>query len=89
MRTMSRHQPNDHYLSEYWLPEPPTGWHEQDWLLIIDALDRYTWEADLTEGQELRTYQLVEAIARLHGTVSLGALQRLDLDHFNQYARQC
>lgn len=43
---------------------------------------------DLTQGQELRAYQLLEAIARLHGTVSLGAVQRIDVDHFKQYARQ-
>lgn len=33
-------------------------------------------EEDLTEGQELRAYQLIESTTRLHGMVSLGALQR-------------
>lgn len=84
---MSRSEPNDHHRSEYRSPEPPTGWHEQDWLLIIDALDRYVWERDLTEGQELRAYQLVESMARLHGSVSFGTTQRLDIDHFDQYNR--
>lgn len=84
---MSRYQSEEDSCSEYRPPEPPTGWHEQDWLLIIDALNRYSWEEDLTDGQELRAYQLVEAIARLHGVVSLGAVQHLDVDHFDQYAR--
>lgn len=40
----------------------------------------------LTDGQELRAYQLIESIARRQGTVSLGAIQRLDADHFDQYS---
>ena len=78
---------NDRSRSDYRPPEPPSDWHDQDWLLVLDALNRYTWEVDLNEGKELRAYQLVESIARLHGTVSLGAIQRLDSEHFDQYAR--
>jgi hypothetical protein len=73
---------------DYRPPEPPCGWHDQDWLLILAALDHYALEGHLTEGQELRAYQLLESIAQLHGTVSLGAVQRLDVGHFDQYARR-
>lgn len=68
-------------------PEPPSGWHEQGWLLVLEALDHYTREHTITEGQKLRAYQLVELIVRLHSTVSLGVIQRQDLEHFEQYAR--
>lgn len=74
-------------MAEYHPLEPPTGWHEQDWLLILEALDHYAREGHLTQGQELRAYQLLESIARLHGTVSLGATHRLDEEHFQQYTR--
>lgn len=76
-----------HHQSDYRPPEPLKGWHDQDWLLILLALDQYAREGDITEGQELRAYQLVESIAQLHGTVSLGAVRRLDVDYFEQYAR--
>ena len=69
-------------------PDLPLGWHEQDWLLVLEALDHYAREHAITEGQELRAYQLVESIAHLHGTVSLGAIQRQDLEYFEQYARR-
>ena len=78
----------NHHRPDYRPPEPPTDWHDQDWLLILTALDQYARAGDVTAGQELRAYQLVESIARLHGTVSLGAIQRLDSEYFDQYARQ-
>ena len=77
-----------HHRSDYRSPEPPTAWHEQDWLLVLEALDHYAREHQLTEGQELRAYQLLKGIAQLHGIVSLGAIQHLDINHFEQYARQ-
>lgn len=43
--------------------EPPAGWHDQDWLLILVALDWYAREGDITDSQELRAYHLVESIA--------------------------
>ena len=66
--------PNHHH-PEYRPPEPPTGWHDQDWLLILIALDWYARDGpnDVTEGQELRAYQLVESIAQLHGPFRSGA----------------
>jgi hypothetical protein len=73
---------------DYRPPESPRGWHEQDWLLILVALDHYVLEGNLTEGQALRAYQLLEGLAQLHGTTSLGAIQHLDDDYFDQYARQ-
>ena len=73
---------------DYRPPEPPNDWHEQDWLLILEALDRYALEGCLTEGEELRSYQLVESIARMHGTRSLGAVQRRDGSYFEQYTRR-
>ncbi len=87
-RDRHRHRPRSTYRPDYRPPEPPRGWHEQDWLLILEALDYYALDRHLTQGQELRAYQLVEAIARLHGTVSLGATQRLDVEYFKQYARR-
>lgn len=78
---------HDHHRSDYHSPEPPTDWQEQDWLLILEALDHYAREGDVTEGQELRAYQLVESIAYLHGTASLGTIQCLDSEDFAQYAR--
>lgn len=45
---------------DYRPPEPPSGWHDQDWLLVLVALEYYALEGDLTEGQELRAYQLLE-----------------------------
>lgn len=76
-----------HRRPDYRPPEPSTGWHDQDWLLILIALDQYAREETITEGLELRAYQLVESIARLDGTVSLGAIQCLDVDYFERYAR--
>lgn len=66
---------HDQHRSDYRPPEPPTDWHDQDWLLILTVLDQYAREETITEGLELRAYQLVESIARLDGTVSLGAIQ--------------
>lgn len=65
-------------------PDPPIGWHDQDWLLSLEALDQYARKHLLTEGQERRAYQLLESIAQLHGTVSLGVIHRLDVDQFEQ-----
>lgn len=81
---MSRPSPQDQ-RSNYCLPELPTEWHTQDWLLILDALEKYLWNQPITDGQELRLCQLIESIAKMHGTVSLGAVQYLDVDHFDQY----
>lgn len=52
------------------------------------ALDHYVREYRLTEGQKLRAYQLIELIAQLRGTVSLGAISCFDDEYFKQYARQ-
>lgn len=52
-----------HRRPDYRPPEPSTGWHDQDWLLILIALDQYAREETITEGLELRAYQLVESIA--------------------------
>lgn len=76
----------DRYRSDYRTPgpEPPRGWHEQDWLLILEALDYYALEGYLPPDQELRAYQLVEAIAQLHGTCLSCAYDRRDVEHFDQ-----
>ena len=76
----------DRRRPDYRPPEPPIDWHDQDWLLILEALDRYALGGQLTEGEELRAYQLVESIARMHGIRSLGAVQRRDARYFEQYA---
>lgn len=73
---------------DYRPSEPPIEWHTQDWLLILDALEQYLWNQPITDGQELRLYQLIESIAKMYGTVSLGAVQYLNVDHFDQYNRQ-
>ena len=78
----------DQRRPDYRPPEPPIDWHEQDWLLILEVLDRHALEGDLTEGEELRAYQLVESIARMHGTRSLGAVRRRDVRYFEQYILQ-
>lgn len=87
---MPRNQDHDQdkHRSDYRPPEPPAGWHDQDWLLILVALDWYAREGDVTDGQELRAYQLVESIAHLPGTVSLGSARFLDSGYFDQYARR-
>ena len=74
---------SDHCRADYRPPEPPTDWHEQDWLLILEALDRYALYGQLTEGEELRAYQLVESIARNYGLCSLGAVQQRDIRYSN------
>lgn len=84
---MSRRHPMEHH-PHYRPPEPPRDWHEQDWWLILDALEEYLWNQPITDGQELRLCQLIESIAKMHGTVSLGAIQRLDAAHFDQYDHQ-
>lgn len=84
---MSRQSPTDR-RPDYRPPEPPADWHTQDWLLILDALEEYLWNQPITDGQELRLCQLIESIARMHGTVSVGAVQYLDVTHFDQYDRQ-
>lgn len=82
---MSRRHPVDCDRLDYQPTELPIEWHTQDWLLILDALEEYLWNQPITDGQELRLCQLIESIARMHGTVSLGAVQYLDVDHFVQY----
>lgn len=73
-------------------PEPLTQWHFQDWLLVVDALEYYLREkermGEITAGQELRLCTLTESIARMYGLPSLGAVQHLDVDHFDQYDRR-
>lgn len=54
---------HDHHRSDSRSPELPTDWYEQDWLLVLEALDYYAREQQLIEGQELRSYQLLEGIA--------------------------
>lgn len=81
-----RPPPIDRDRSDYQPTKLPSEWHSQDWLLILDALKEYLWTQPITDGQELRLCQLIESIARMHGTVSLGAVQYLDVDHFDQYA---
>lgn len=76
------------FRSDYRPPEPPIEWHTQDWLLILDALEEYLWNQPITDGPELRLCQLIESIAKMYGTVSLGAVQHLDVTHFNQYDRR-
>ncbi|WP_331232328.1 hypothetical protein [Natronorarus salvus] len=78
----------DRRRPDYRPPEPPIDWHEQDWLLILQALDCHALEGHLTEGEELRAYQLVESIARMHGSRSLGAIRRRNLRYFEQYVRR-
>ena len=75
----------DGHHPDYRPPEPPIDWHEQDWLLILEALDRYALCGQLTEGEELRAYQLVESIAAMHSIRSLGAVQRRNGGYFEQY----
>ena len=52
---------HDHHRPDYRPPEPPTGWHDQDWLLILTALDHYAREGNVSAGQELRACQLIES----------------------------
>lgn len=88
--TSDQGRDRDQHRSDYRPPEPPAGWHDQDWLLILIALDWYARDGpdDVTEGQELRAYQLVESIAHLHGITSLGSARFLDNSYFDQYARR-
>lgn len=78
----------DHDYPEYRPPELPTGWENQDWLLLLRALDHYAREGDGSACQELRASQLVESIAYLHGTTSLGSTRFSDSGYFAQYARR-
>ena len=55
-------------------PEPPLGWHKQDWLLILATFDHYAFEGRLTEGQECLADQFIELIDHLHDTASPGAI---------------
>lgn len=81
-----RSRPENHHDSTT-NPRTSTDLARTGLVLILEAWDHYAREHHLTEGQELRAYRFLESIAQLHRTVSLGAVQRLNLEHFEQYAR--
>lgn len=90
-RAMSRRRPLQR-RPDYRPPEPLADWHFQDWLLIVDTLEYYTREKEeadeVTAGQEIRLCTLVESITRMYGLPSLGAVQHLNVAHFDQYDRR-
>lgn len=66
--------------SNYRPLEPPTEWHAQNELLILDGPETYLCTQPIIDGQELHLYQLIESIAEIHGTVLLDTVHYLNVD---------